>query len=133
MKSQYNKDSTIAWLTVLHYFLNAVQNIITLSGRNRTTTSSIDITLIYNLTIAINVTIDIQGTATPVDGSSHPVIVTIRGPITTPEVSALFTGLHAGTTYSFVFEAVNGDNSSSCSDVQITDVFLRTDEQRLSG
>ena len=124
----------IALLTVvLYHFLNAVQNIITLSGRNRTTTSSIDITLIYNLTIAMNVTIHIQGTATPVDGSSHPVIVTIRGPITTPEVTVPFTGLRAGTTYSFVFEAVNGHNSSPCSDVQITDVFLRTDQQNLSG
>ena len=124
----------IALLTVvLYHFLNAVQNIVTLSGRNRTTTSSIDITLIYNLTIAMNVTIDIQGTATPVDGSTHPVIVTIRGPITTPEVMVAFTGLRAGTTYSFVFEAVNGDNSSPCSGVQITDVFLQTDQQRLSG
>ena len=125
----------IALLTVvLYHFLNAVQNIITLSGCNRTTTSSIDITLIYNLTIAMNVTIDIQGTATPVDGSSHPVIVTIRGgPTTTPEVMVPFTGLQAGTTYSFVFEAVSRDNPSPCSDVQITDVFLQTDQQRLSG
>ena len=124
----------IALLTVvLYHFLNAVQNIVTLSGRNRTTTSSIDITLIYNLTIAMNVMIDIQGTATPVDGSSHPVIVTIRGPTTTPEVMVPFTGLQAGTTYSFVFEAVSRDNSSPCSDVQITDVFLQTDQQRLSG
>ena len=53
----------------------------------------------------MNVTIDIDGTATPVDGSSHPVIVTIRGPITTPEVMVPFTNLHAGTTYSFVFKA----------------------------
>ena len=124
----------IALLTVvLYYFLNAVQNIITLSGRNRTTTSSIDITLIYNLTIAINVMIDIQGTATPVDGSSHPVVVTIRGPITTPELSVPFTGLRAGTTYSFVFEAVSRDNSLPFSGILITDVFLRTDQQGLSG
>ena len=81
----------------------------------------------------MNATIDIQGTATPVDGSSHPIVVTIRGPITTPEVMVAFTGLRAGTTYSFVFEAVNRDNSSPCSDVQITDVFLRTDQQRLYG
>ena len=81
----------------------------------------------------MNVTIDIQGTATPVDGSSHPIVVTVRGPITTPELRVPFTGLRAGNTYSFVFEAVNRDNSSPCSDVQITDVFLQTNQQILSG
>ena len=124
----------IALLTVVLYlFLNAVQNIIRLSGRNRTSTKSIDVTLIYNLSIAINDTIDIQGTATPVDGSSHPIVISIRGPITTPELRVPFTSLHAGTTYSFVFEVLSRDNPSSCSGVQITDVFLKTDQQILSG
>ena len=125
----------IALLTVVLYlFLNAVQNIIRLSGRNRTSTTSIDITLIYNLSIATNAMIDIQGTATPVDDSSHAIVVTIRGPITTPEVTVPFTGLRAGTTYSFVFEVLSRDNPSPSSGVQITDLFLRTDQQRnLSG
>ena len=61
-------------------------------------------------------------------------MVTIRGPISIPELRVSFTGLRAGTTYSFVFEAVSRDNPSPCSGVQITDVFLRTDQQRdLSG
>ena len=124
----------IALLTVVPYlFLNAVQNIIRLSGHNRTNTSSIDISLIYNLSVAMNATIDIRGTATPVDGSSHPIVVTTQGPITTPEFMVPFTGLRAGTTYSFVFEALSRDNPSPCSDVQITDLFLRTDQERLSG
>ena len=82
----------------------------------------------------MNATIDIQSTATPVDSSSEPIVVTIRGPITTPELRVSFTGLHAGTTYSFVFEAVSRDNPLPCSGVQITDLFLQTDQQRdLSG
>ena len=45
-----------------------------------------------------------------------------------------FTGLRAGNTYSFVFEAVNRGNHSPCIGIQITDVFLRTDQQiDLSG
>ena len=81
----------------------------------------------------MNATIDIQGTATPVDGSSHPSVVTVQGPITTPELIVPFTGLHADTTYSFVFEALSRDIPSPCSGVPITDVFLRTDQQMLSG
>ena len=81
----------------------------------------------------MNATIDIQGTATPVDGSSHPIVVTIPGPITTPELMVPFTGLRVGTTYSFVFEALSRDNPLPCTGVQITDVFLRTDQQRLSS
>ena len=81
----------------------------------------------------MNATIDIQGTATPVDGSSHPSVVTVQGPITTPELMVPFTGLHADTTYSFVFEALSRDIPSPCSGVPITDVFLRTDQQMLSG
>ena len=124
----------IALLPVtLYFFLNAVQNIIRLSGHNRTNTSSIDITLIYDLGVAMNATMDIQGTATPVDGSSHPMVVTIPGPITTPELTVSFTGLHSGTTYSFVFEALSRNNPSRCSGVEITDVFLRTDRQKLFG
>ena len=119
--------TTIALLTVVLYlFLNAVQHIIRLSGRNRTSTSSIDITLIYNLSIA---TIDIRGTATPVDGSSHPIVVTMRGPITTPELRVSFTGLRAGTTYSFVFEALSRDNPSVCLGMGINNLFLQTDHQ----
>ena len=111
------------------YFLNAGQSIIRLSGHNQTRATSVDITLIYNLSIARNATIDIDGTATPVDGSSHPVVVTVRGPITAPELSVPFTGLHAGTTYSFVFEAVNRDNPSACLGVGISGLFLQTDQQ----
>ena len=81
----------------------------------------------------MNATMDIQGTATPVDGSSHPIVVAIRGPITTPELNVSFTGLHSGTTYSFVFEALSRKNPSRCSGVEITDVFLQTDQQRLIG
>ena len=81
----------------------------------------------------MNAMMDIQGTATQVDGSSHPVVVTVRGPITTPELNMSFTGLHADTTYSFVFEALSRNNPSRCSGVKITDVFLRTDRQRLFG
>ena len=81
----------------------------------------------------MNGTIDIRGTATPVDGSSHPIVVTTQGPITTPEFMVPFTGLRAGTTYLFVFEALSRDNPLPCSDVQITDLFLRTDQERLSG
>ena len=118
----------------LYLFLNAVQNIITLSGRNRTTTSSIEITLIYNLSTAMNATVDIQGSATPVDDNSSSIVVTIPGPITTPELTVSFTGLHADTAYSLAFETINRDNTSSCNGVEITDVFLRTDQQKnLSG
>ena len=81
----------------------------------------------------MNATIDIQGTATPVDGSSHPIVVTVQGPIITPELRVPFTELHADTTYSFVFEALSRDIPSPCSGVPITDVFLRTDQQMLSG
>ena len=81
----------------------------------------------------MDATIDIQGTATPVDGSSHPSVVTVQGPITTPELMVPFTGLHADTTYSFVFEALSRDIPSPCSGVPITDVFLRTDQQMFYG
>ena len=81
----------------------------------------------------MNATMDIQGTATPVDGSSRPIVITIRGPITTPELNVSFTGLHSGTTFSFVFEALSRNDPSQCSGVEITDVFLRTDRQRLFG
>ena len=81
----------------------------------------------------MNAMIDIHGTATPVDGNSHPTLVITRGPITTQEFTVTFTELHAGTTYSFVFEAMSRDNSSPCSGVQITDLFLQTDQQILSG
>ena len=77
----------------------------------------------------MNATIDIQGTATPVDGSSDPIVITIRGPIATPELSMLFTGLRVGTTYSFVFEAVSRDNNSPCLGVGISGLFLQTDHQ----
>ena len=77
----------------------------------------------------MNATIDIQGTATPVDGNSHPIVVTVQGPITTPEVMVLFTGLRVGTTYSFVFEAVSRDNPSPSLGVGISGLFLQTDHQ----
>ena len=69
----------------------------------------------------MNATIDIQGTATPVDGNSHPIVVTVQGPITTPELNVSFTGLHADTTYSLVFEALRRDNSLACLGVGISD------------
>ena len=77
----------------------------------------------------MNATINIDGTTTPVDGSSHPIVVTIRGPITTPEVRVPFTGLRVGTTYSFVFEAMSRDNLSACLGVGISGLFLQTDQQ----
>ena len=77
----------------------------------------------------MNATININGTATPVDGSSHPVIVTIRGPITTPDIMVPFTNLLAGTAYSFVFKAVSKDNPSACLGVGISGLFLQTDHQ----
>ena len=77
----------------------------------------------------MNATIDIQGTATPVDGSSHPIVVTIQGPITTPELSVPFTGLRAGTTYSLVFEAVSRDSTSPCLGVVINGLLFQTDQK----
>ena len=108
-------------------FLNAVQQLIGLSGRNQTTTSSIDITITFNLSIANNV--DIRGTATPADNNSSSIVVTIPGPITTQELTVSFTGLHADTTYSLVFEALRRDNSLACLGVGISDLFLQTDHQ----
>jgi len=112
------------------YFLFpiAVQNIIGLTGRNQTTTNSINITITFNLSITNNV--DIRGTATPVDDNSSFIVVTIRGPITTRELNVSFTGLHADTTYSLVFEALRRDNSLACLGVGISDLFLQTDRQR---
>ena len=82
----------------------------------------------------MNATVDIQGTATPVDDNSSSIVVTLQGPITTPELTVSFTGLHADTTYSLAFEAISRDNPSPCNGVEITDVFLRTDQQKnLSG
>ena len=78
----------------------------------------------------MNATIDIQGTATPADDNSSSIVVTIRGPITTPDVKVPFTGLHADTTYSLVFEAISRDNSLACLGVGITDLSLQTDHQR---
>ena len=109
------------------FFLNAVQNIIGLTGRNQTTTSSIDITITFNLSIINNV--DIRGTATPADDNSSSIVVTIPGPITTPELTVSFTGLHADTTYSIAFEALRRDNSLACLGVGISDLFLQTDRQ----
>ena len=106
-------------------FLNTVQQLIGLSGRNQTTTSSIDITITFNLSITNNV--DIRGTATPVDGNSSSIVATIRGPITTPELIVSFTGLHSGTTYSIAFEVLRRDNSLACLGVGISDFFLQTD------
>ena len=108
-------------------FLNAVQQLIGLSGRNQTTTSSIDITITFNLSIANNV--DIRGTATPADDNSSSIMVTIPGPITTPELKVSFTDLHSGTTYSIAFEALRRDNSLACLGVGISDLFLETDRQ----
>ena len=84
----------------------------------------------------MNATVDIQGSATPVDDNSSSIVVTIPGPITTSELTVSFTGLHADTAYSLAFETINRDNPSSCNGVEITDVFLRTDQQknlRVSG
>ena len=53
-------------------------------------------------------------------------MVTIRGPITTPELMVPFTGLQADTTYTFVIEAVSRDNPSSCIGVGISDLLLQT-------
>ena len=106
-------------------FLNTVQQLIGLSGRNQTTTSSINITITFNLSIANNV--DIRGTATPVDDNSSSIVVTIRGPITTPELNVSFTGLQADTTYSIAFEALRRDNSLACLGVGISNLFLQTD------
>ena len=61
-------------------------------------------------------------------------MVTIPGPITTPEVRVPFTSVHAGTNYSFVFEAMSRDNPSACLGVGISGLFLQTDQQTdLSG
>ena len=112
------------------YFLNADQSIIRLSGCNQTNTTSIVITFTYNLSIATDATIDIQGTSTPVDGNSSSIVVTIPGPITTPELNVSFTGLHADTTYSIVFDVLSRDNSLACLGVGISDLFFQTDRQR---
>ena len=108
-------------------FLNAVQNIIGLSGRNQTTANSINITITFNLSITNNV--DIQGTATPVDDSSHLVEVNITGPITAPELRVPFFGLRAGTNYEFEIEAVRRNDASTCIGVGINNLFLQTDHQ----
>ena len=78
----------------------------------------------------MNATNDIQGTAIPVDDNSSSIVVTLRGPITTPDLKVPFTGLHADTTYSLVFEAMSRDNSLACLGVGITDLSLQTDRQR---
>ena len=104
-----------------------MQNIIGLSGRNQTTANSINITITINLSIANNV--DIRGTATPVDDSSHLVEVNIPGPIITPELSVPFSGLRAGTHYAFQIKAVSRNDSSTCIGVGINNLFLQTDHQ----
>ena len=108
-------------------FLNAVQNIIGLSGQNQTTANSIDITITFNLSITNNV--DIRGTATPVDDSSHLVEVTIPGPITASELRVPFFGLCADTNYTFEIEAVRRNDASTCIGVGINNLFLQTDHQ----
>ena len=103
-----------------------VQKLIGLSGHNQTTANSINITININLSITNNV--DIRGTATPVDGSSYSIVVTIPGPITTPEIKVPFSGLQAGTAYTFAIEAVSRDNPSSCIGVGIGGLLLQTDK-----
>ena len=112
----------------LHFlFVNAVQNVIGLTGRNQTTENSIDITITINLVITNNV--DIRGTATPDDDSSHSVEVTIPGPITTPELRVPFSGLRAGTNYTFEIEAVSRNDGLICIGVGISNLFLQTDHR----
>ena len=53
-------------------------------------------------------------------------MVTIQGPITTPELMVPFTGLQADTTYTFAIEAVSRDNPSLCIGVGISDLLLQT-------
>ena len=116
------------WFSICLSFLSfsAVQKLIGLSGRNQTTANSINITITINLSVTNNV--DIRGTATPVDDSSYSIVVTMRGPITTPELRVSFTGLQAGTTYTFAIEAVSRDNPSSCIGVGISGLLLQTDK-----
>ena len=122
---QYNTQKQ--FLIYLFFTLSfpAVQNIIGLSGRNQITTNSINITITFNLSITNNV--DIRGTATPVDDSSYSIVVTIPGPITTPELKVPFSGLQAGTTYTFAIEAISRDNPTSCIGVGISGLLLQTD------
>ena len=56
-------------------------------------------------------------------------MVTIRGPITTPELRVSFAGLRAGTTYLFGFEAMSRNNPSVCLGMGINNLFLQTDHQ----
>ena len=108
-------------------FTNAVQNIIGLSGHNQTTANSIDITITFNLSITNNV--DIRATAIPVDDNSYSAEVTIPGPITTPELTVQFSGLHAATNYAIEIEAVSRNDASMCIGVGINNFFLQTDHQ----
>ena len=55
-------------------------------------------------------------------------MVTIPGPITTPELKIPFSDLQAGTTYTFAIEAVSRDNPSSCIGVGINGLLLQTDK-----
>ena len=55
-------------------------------------------------------------------------MVTIPGPITTSELRVPFSGLQAGTTYTFAIEAVSKDNPSSCIGVGISGLLLQTDK-----
>ena len=105
-------------------FLNAVQQLIGLSGHNQTTTSSINITITFNLSITNNV--DIRGTATPTDDNSSFIVATIRGPMTTPKLVVPFSGLQADTIYTLAIEAVSRDNPSSCIGVGISGLLLKT-------
>ena len=108
-------------------FTNVVQNIIGLSGHNQTTANSIDITITFNLSITIDV--DIRATAIPVDDNSYSAGVTIPGPITTPELTVPFSGLHAATNYAIEIKAVSRNDASTCIGVGINNFFLQTDHQ----
>ena len=55
-------------------------------------------------------------------------MVTIPGPITTPELKVPFCDLQANTTYTFAMEAVSKDNPSSCIGIGISGLRLQTDK-----